>query len=315
VTASSSNAERPIPEPPARQEPPVRQERIPQAIMLMVAAGVIFSFSSAASKWLVATYPVGEVLFSRVFVSLIVFSAFALPTSGLAVLHTRRPGAHVLRSMSQFTSQSLLLIAFSMMPLASATAINFSAPLFAALASVVFLKESVGPARWAALVVGFLGVLIVTNPGSDTFQIGALYALGNSLLFGTVTVGVRGMTRTESAKTLTMYQLIWLSIFYGLTLPFFFVAPTWADMPLIVANGVCNMLGQYWWTRSIHLAPTSAVVPFQYLSLIWAMGFGFALWGDVPTIGLLVGSAIVVGSGLFLLWHETRPKMPKLGPP
>jgi len=86
-------------------------------------------------------------------------------------------------------------------------------------------------------------------------------------------------------------------------------------MPLIVANGVCNMLGQYWWTRSIHLAPTSAVVPFQYLSLIWAMGFGFALWGDVPTIGLLVGSAIVVGSGLFLLWHETRPKMPKLGPP
>ena len=173
-----------------------------------------------------------------------------------------------------------------MMPLASATAINFSAPLFATLASVVFLKESVGPARWAALVVGFIGVLIVTNPGSETFQIGALYALGNSLLFGTVTVGVRGMTRTELAKTLTMYQLIWLSIFYGLTLPFFFVTPAWSDMPLIVANGVCNMLGQYWWTRAIHLAPTSAVVPFQYLSLIWAMGFGFALWGDVPTIGL-----------------------------
>ncbi len=79
------------------------------------------------------------------------------------------------------------------------------------------------------------------------------------------------MTMTESAKTLTMYQLIWLSIFYGMTLPFFFVTPTWADMPLIVANGVTNLLGQYWWTRAIHLAPTSAVVPFQYLSLIWAM--------------------------------------------
>jgi drug/metabolite transporter (DMT)-like permease len=75
------------------------------------------------------------------------------------------------------------------------------------------------------------------------------------------------------------------------------------------------MLGQYWWTRSIHLAPTSAVVPFQYLSLIWAMIFGFALWGDVPTIGLVIGSAIVIGSGLFLLWHETRPKLPKMGPP
>jgi drug/metabolite transporter (DMT)-like permease len=308
VTASDS-AERPLPKPPARQE------RIPLAIFYMVAAGAIFSFSSAASKWLVATYPPGEVLFSRVFVSLLLFSAYALATGGLAVLATRRPGAHMLRSMSQFTSQTLLLIAFSMMPLASATAINFSAPLFATLASLVFLKEQVGAARWFALVIGFVGVLIVTAPGSESFQIGALYALGNSILFGTVTVGVRGMTRTESAKTLTMYQLIWLSIFYGLTLPFFFVTPTWSDMPLIVGNGVCNMLGQYWWTRSIHLAPTSAVVPFQYLSLIWAIIFGFALWGDVPTIGLVIGSAIVIGSGLFLLWHETRPKLPKMGPP
>jgi drug/metabolite transporter (DMT)-like permease len=308
VTDSSSSVER---RPP---EPPTRQERIPHAIMFMVAAGMIFSFSGAASKLLVETYPVGEVLFSRVFVSLILFSAFALPTTGWAVLHTRRPSAHVLRSISQFTSQTLLLIAFSMMPLASATAINFSAPLFAALASLVFLKEPIRPARWVALVVGFFGVVIVTNPGAETFQIGALFALGNAILFGTVTAGVRGMTQTESAKTLMMYQLILLSIFYGLTLPFFFVMPTWADMPLIVANGVTNMIGQYWWTRAIHLAPTAAVVPFQYLSLIWAMGFGFALWGDVPTIGLIIGSAIVVGSGLFLLWHESRPQAPKLGP-
>lgn len=303
----NSSVERPSPEPPARQE------RIPQAIFYMIAAGAIFSFSSAASKWLVETYPVGEVLFSRVLVSFIVFASFVLPTAGLGVFRTRRPGAHVLRSMSQFTSQTLLLIAFSMMPLASATAINFSAPLFAALASWIFLKEPVGPTRWVALVVGFLGVLIVTSPGSDTFQIGALYALGNALLF--VTAGVRGMTTTESVATLTMYQLLLLSIFYGLTLPFAFVTPTWADMPLILANGVTNMLGQYWWTRAIHLAPTSAIVPFQYLSLIWAMGFGFALWGDVPTIGLIIGSIIVVGSGIYLLWHESRPKLPKIDSP
>ena len=140
----------------------------------MVAAGLIFSFSSAASKLLVETYPVGEVLFSRVFVSLILFSTFALPTAGWAVLHTRRPTAHVLRSMSQFTSQTLLLIAFSMMSLASATAINFSAPLFAALASLVVLQEPIGTARLSALVVGFLCVLIVTTPGRRTCQVGAL---------------------------------------------------------------------------------------------------------------------------------------------
>ena len=134
------------------------------------------------------------------------------------MFHTRRPGAHILRSMSQFTSQTLLLIAFTLMPLASATAINFSAPLFAALASAIFLKETVGPARWAVLLIGFLGVVIITNPGAGTFQIGALFALGNAVLFGTVTAGVRGMTSTESAKTLTMYQLSLLTVFYGMTL-------------------------------------------------------------------------------------------------
>jgi drug/metabolite transporter (DMT)-like permease len=97
-------------------------------------------------------------------------------------------------------------------------------------------------------------------------------------------------------------------VFYGLTLPFAFVMPTWSDAPLMLLNGVTNLLGQYWWTRAIHLAPTSAVVPFQYLSLIWAMMFGYAVWGDVPTVHLLFGSAIVVGSGLFLLWRESRPK-------
>jgi drug/metabolite transporter (DMT)-like permease len=289
-------------------KPPARQERIRLAIAYVVSAGAIFSFSSAASKWLVETYPVGEVLFSRVFVSFILFAAFVLPTAGFAVFRTRRPIAHVLRSTSQATSQCLLLLAFSMMPLASATAISFAAPLFAVLASLIFLKEPVGAPRWVALCAGFLGVLIVTQPGTETFQIGALFALGNALLFGTVTAGVRGMTTTESVETLTIWQLLLLSTIYGLTLPFAFLMPTWSDVPLIVVNGVTNLLGQYWWTRAIHLAPTSVVAPFQYLSLIWAMIFGFAVWGDVPTVGLLFGSAIVVGSGLFLLWNESRPK-------
>ncbi|MBM3526905.1 MAG: DMT family transporter [Alphaproteobacteria bacterium] len=301
MTATSS-VERPTPKPPARQE------RIPIAIAYMVSAGAIFSFSSAISKWLVEFYPVGEVLFTRAFTSLLLFAAFVIPTAGFAVFRTRRPGAHLLRGVSQSGSQTLLLIAFSLMPLASATAINFSAPLFATLASLYFLKEPVGAARWTALAVGFLGVLIITQPGAGTFQIGALFALANAVLFGTVTAGVRGMTSTESSETLTMYQLIFLSSVFAMSLPFAFTVPTWKHAPLIFINGATNLLGQYWWTRAIHLAPTSAVVPFQYLSLLWAMLLGFAIWGDVPTAALLFGSAIVVGSGLFLLWRETRKR-------
>src|SRR5262249_42836838 len=195
----------------------------------MVGAGVVFAATMAASKWLVATYPVGEVLFTRTFFGLIACSLFILPTVGLAAFRTRRLGAHVLRGVSQTCSQSLLLIAFSLMPLASATAINFSSPLFATLASAFFLKERIGPARATALAVGFLGVLIVTQPGPDTFQIGALFALANAILFGTVTAGVRGMTVTESAETLTMYQLVFLSSAYAVMLPFGFVMPASGD--------------------------------------------------------------------------------------
>ncbi len=288
----------------------MRQERIPLAIFYMVSAGAVFSISSAASKWLVATYPPGEVLFTRTFISLIGLALFILPTFGLAVYRTQRPVAHLMRCASQTTSQTLLLIAFSMMPLASATAINFSAPLFATLASLVFLKEPVGAARWIALVVGFLGVLIVTQPGAGTFTTGALFALANAVLFGTVTAGVRGMTTTESTETLAMWQMTVLSVTYACMLPFGFATPNWFDAGIILINGVTNAVGQYWWTRAIHLAPTSAVVPFQYLSLVWAMLFGFALWGDMPTLSLIAGSAIVVGSGLFLLWRESKKLKP-----
>lgn len=283
-----------------------RQEHIPRAIGYMVAAGLLFSISSAASKWLVESYPVGEVLFARAAGGFIACAVFIVPIYGLAVFRTSRPGAHALRGISQTTSQTLLLIAFSMMPLASATAINFSSPLFATLASALFLKEAVGPARSAALIVGFLGVLIVTNPGTDTFQIGALFALANAILFGTVTAGVRGMTTTESAGTLTMYQLAFLSAAFALSLPFAFKAPNAIDALWLFLNGAGNGVAQYWWTRAIHMAPTAAVVPFNYLSLVWAAILGFAIWGDVPTLGLVAGAAIVVGSGLFLLWHETR---------
>jgi drug/metabolite transporter (DMT)-like permease len=290
---------------------PVRREHIPLGIAYMVAATILFAASSAASKWLVATYPVGEVLFTRTAVSLITCALFILPRTGFAVFHTQRLSHHVMRSVSQGFSQTFLLIAFSLMPLAGAIAINFSSPLFATLVSALLLKEAVGMARWAALLVGFCGVLIVTNPGADSFQIGALFALANAVLYGSVTAAVRGMTATESAETLTLYQLALLTAFFTLLLPLGWVTPTPADAVWIVFNGASNAVGQYWWTRALHLAPASAVAPFYYLSLIWASFLGFAVWGEIPTVSLIVGSAVVVASGLFLIWRESNARQAK----
>jgi drug/metabolite transporter (DMT)-like permease len=289
-----------------------RRDHVPLAIFYMNGATFVFAASSAASKWLVQSYPIGEVLFTRTLVSLIVCSIFILPQTGLSVFRTQRLRHHLLRSGSQGISQTFLLFAFTMMPLAGAIAINFSAPLFATLASALVLKEPVGAARWTALLVGFCGVLIVTHPGTGTFQIGALFALGNAVLYGSVTAGVRSMTRTESAETLTLYQLALLTAFFALFMPWTWIWPSPSDSVWILFNGTSNAIGQYWWTRALHLAPASAVAPFYYLSLIWASIMGFLIWGEMPTVSLVIGSAIVAGSGLFLFWRETRVRRARM---
>jgi drug/metabolite transporter (DMT)-like permease len=290
---------------PLAPAPSARREHIPLAIFYIIASGAVFNCANAASKWLIETYPIGEVLFVRTAVALLTLAAFILPAVGFAVYRTSRLRAHAMRATSQVGSQTMLLIAFSLMPLAGATAIMFSSPIFSTLASAYFLHERVGPVRWAVLLIGFLGVLVIANPGMDSFQVGALFALGNAILFGTVVAGVRGMSATESANTLIMYQLTFLTAAYALALPFGFVMPTGFDALIMIGSGVGNGAAQYLWTRAIHLAPTSAVVPFQYLQLVWAMLLGFAIWGDMPTAGLLIGSAIVIASGLYLFWHET----------
>jgi drug/metabolite transporter (DMT)-like permease len=289
-----------------------RPDRVPLGVAYMLGATVMFAVSSALAKWQVATYPFTEVLFFRAMGSLAICAALVLPRTGLIVFRTRRLRDHAGRSATQAIAQSCLIIAFMTMPLAGAVAINFSSPLFATLFAAIWLKEKVGIARAAALVAGFAGVLLVAAPGAESLRIGALFALGNAVLFGSVTAAVRGMTITESADTLTMYQVTFLAIFFGAALPFFFIMPTATDAVILFGNGVINGLGQYWWTRALALAPPSAVGPFYYFMLVWSIALGFMFWGDVPTLPLLAGAAIVVASSMFLLWHESGKKPPPI---
>lgn len=288
---------------------PTRTDRVPLGIAFMLGATVMFALSSALSKAQVEDFSFAEVLFFRSFASLVTCAIIILPRTGLFVFRTARLRDHLGRSVTQTVAQSCIVIAFGLMPLAGATAINFSAPLFATLFAALWLQEKVGLVRGLALVVGFVGVLLVAAPDADSFRIGALFAVANAVLYGSVTAAVRGMTRTESAETLTMYQMVFLTAFFALALPFFgFVWPSTWDLGMLLLNGVLNAVGQYWWTRALTMAPPAAVGPFYYFSLVWALLLGFMFWGDVPTLGLLAGSSVVVGSGLFLLWHESAKK-------
>jgi drug/metabolite transporter (DMT)-like permease len=295
--------------------PSSRQDHIPRGIFYMVGSTLLFAGVNALVKWEVALYPVGEVAFFRSLFALIPCYLLILPRTGFGVLRTQRWPDHVKRAASQFCSMMSIFLAFQLMPLAGAVAISFSAPLFTTLLSILILRERVGPHRWSALVVGFLGVLFVTRPGAGTLQLGAAFALANAVLISTVAIAIRRMSLTESTETLTIYQLSLITLFTGLLLPFGFAAPSLKDALFMAAAGIANGVAQYWWTRSLHLAPPSAVVPFNYLSLVWAVIIGFVVWGDRPTRDLLVGAAVVVGSGLYIFWREALRRRERLAEP
>jgi drug/metabolite transporter (DMT)-like permease len=291
-----------------------RRNQIPRGIAYMVASTALFAAINAIVKWELAIYPVGEVAFYRALFALVTVSVIILPKTGIAVFRTRRYFGHLQRGVSQFGSMTCMFFAFSMMSLGSAVATSFAAPLFTTLLSIVILKERVGIHRWSALIVGFGGVIIVTEPGAGTFNLGALFALANAVLSSSVAIAIRKMSVTESTETLTLYQMMVITACTCFLLPFGFVRPTWIDAGALALAGAGNGIAQYWWTRSLTLAPPSAVVPFNYLSLVWATILGLVVWGDVPTPHLLVGAAVVVASGLYILWRETVRRRHPLPP-
>jgi drug/metabolite transporter (DMT)-like permease len=283
-----------------------RPENVPLGIACMIGATLMFAISAAIMKIEVARYPIGEVMAGRSLCSLAISTAAVLPVTGFGVFATRKPGAHLARGLSQATSQTFTVIALWFMPLAGAIAVGFSAPLFAAILSTLWLKERADGARIAALAAGFLGVLVVTRPAADSMQIGALFALMNAAMYGSVTVAVRGMTKTESTLTLLMWQMTVVAICHAALLVFGCRLPAASDAGLLLASGLANALAQALWTKSLRFGPTAAVSPFYYFMLVWAMLIGFLVWGDRPAASLIIGSTIVVGAGLALLARETR---------
>ncbi|HVC50822.1 MAG TPA: DMT family transporter [Stellaceae bacterium] len=282
-----------------------RRNQLSRGILYMVVSTVAFAGVNAVVKWEIAKYPIGEVAFYRSLFAFVTVAAMVLPRRGIAVLRTNRLRAHLGRGVSQFGSMTCMFIALSLMPLGSATAVSFAAPLFTTLLSIVILKERVGIHRWSALLIGFIGVVVIARPGAGAIQPGALFALANAVLISSVAIAIARMSVTESAETMTLYQMAIITLCTLTLLPFGFVRPGWHDAAMLAAAGAGNGIAQMWWTRSLSLAPPSAVVPFNYLSLVWAMILGFAVWGDVPGPDLIFGAAIVVGSGLYILWRET----------
>src|SRR6478752_9584196 len=236
-----------------------RRNQIPRGIFYMVLSTVMFAGGNAVVKWELAAYPLTEVAFGRTLFAFLTVAAIVLPRAGWGVLRTRRYREHLQRGLSQFGSMLCWFLAVSVLSLGSATALGFAAPLFTTVLSIVILKEKIGIHRWSALIVGFVGVLIITHPGAGTLPYGALFALGNAVLISTVAIAIRRMSMTESTETLTLYQMSIMTLCTACLLTLGVRAPHWTDALMVVFAGIGNGIAQYWWTKSLSLAPPSAV--------------------------------------------------------
>ena len=272
---------------------PARREHVPLGILYMVGATIVFAASSAVSKWLVASYPIGEVNGARR-----VPHAAPWPSRaafGLARLLADVPADRVQPDAARRRHRHQLLLAAVCDPGLGAAAQRSGGPGALARAARGLLRRahrhragSGGVPGWRAVRAGERRPLRLGHGGrarNDRDRIGA---------------------DLDPLPAGAAHRLLRAAVALGWT------SPTPVDAAWIVFNGVSNAVGQYWWTRALHLAPASAVAPFFYLSLIWASILGFAVWGDVPTVSLVIGSAVVVASGLFLLWRESNARQARL---
>lgn len=286
------------------------REEIRKGIFYMVAAVFMFSMVNALVKWQVATYPVNEVVFFRCFFALAPCAVLVATHGGLRVMRTHRLKAHVGRAAIQFVGMTCIFTAFGMMPLADAVAITFSSPLFLTVLSIPLLGEKVGRHRWAAVLVGFLGVLLMVRPGSGLFGWGAFLALANAFISAAVTIAMRRMSLTESSTTLVTYQVVVTTVMSALALPYGWITPSGPDLLAMAAIGLCSGVGQFWWAQAFRFATAATCAPFSYTQMVWALGLGFLVWGDVPSAGLVTGALVVAASGLYILYREAIRRTP-----
>jgi len=276
-----------------------------RGILSMLLCVVVFALMDALVKLAAERHPVGQIIFFRNVFAFLPLSFFIRRAGGLAVLRTRFVRQHVLRAVTGATSMAATFLAFSLMPLADVVAIGLSAPIFLTALSVPLLGEQVGWRRWSAVGAGFIGILLITRPGSGVFGAVALIPLAGAALYAVAMIQIRSVATREPAATMAFYFTLAAAILGAVSLPWQWVTPSPSMLLCLVAIGILGGLAQMALTEAYRLAPVSIVAPFEYSSLLFAAVLGYAIWGQVPDLFVWLGAAVVVASGLYILHRET----------
>lgn len=289
----------------AASPPPFGVRQLRLGVLGIVAAGLLFTTSHALIKLEGGTYPLVQMMFFRGTFALIPLLPFFW-REGSAVLRTARPGLHAIRCAAGIGSMICYFAALPLLPLADITALNFTMPLFVTALSVPLLAERVGWRRWTAVLVGFSGILLMVRPGASLLDPAILLALASAVGYAVAVICMRRLGSTERSATTTFYFTATSAIVGAVLLPFWWVPPTPSGWVILIMIGLIGGTAQLLMTTAYRLAPASIAAPFDYVSMVWAIGFGFVLWADVPTIGVLAGAVIVIASGLFILYREQK---------
>lgn len=266
-----------------------------------------------------------EIMFWRQFAAIPVVLVWVFFSTGLSSLGTSRFSAHLRRSFLGTTGMFFTFGSIVLLPLAEATTLGFTVPIFATILSALVLREHVGIQRWSAVIIGFIGVLIVIQPGSGGFPLkGALVGLVAALMVAVISIQLRDLGRTESPTTTVFYfsllSSMMLLLLHLLPLPDVISdAIAWGDLStrspnqwlLIGALGLCGGLGQIALTASLRHAPVSTVVGMDYTSLIWSTLYGWLIWSVLPGTSTWAGAPIIIASGLYIAWREHRLSIEK----
>jgi len=276
---------------------------------MTAAMGGFFMFTvmNMFAKMLSVNHSIIEIAFYRNLIASMPFliMVFAFGKREILVLRAK-PALVGIRAVLGTISLITTFTAFSLMPMADTTALLFTSSLFIPVLGVIFLKESVGPYRWAAVAIGFIGVIIISHPSGEVNTLGIIIAISAALMHAVLQILLRYLGRYESPETISLYFFIIGTFLTALALPFVAVRPTMAEVPLLLGVGLSGAAAQWLISTAFRNARAAIVTVFNYSSIVWATLIGWMIWSEWPLPTVIAGSAIVIASNILMIWRESR---------
>ena len=271
-----------------------------RGILMALLATVAYAVVDTLSKYQARDYPVEMIVWARDAVPLVLLLAVFLPQRGRRMLRTAFPLLQLVRGVLLTAGTVFIVFAYRVMPIAEAQAISFIHPVLLTLLAVVFLGETVNRLGWAAVLLGFSGVLVIVRPGGGLFTAAALLPLGLALSFSSYQIFTRMVARQEDSINSLYCVLLVGSVVMSLALPFAWIAPTAKGLLFFALIGITSGAGHFLTIKALEYAPASLLAPFAYIQLLWVSILGMVVFGDFPDSITLLGMAIVVAGGLLV---------------